>query len=79
MKFRMLFLALMAVAAVGVGATGSIAAGKQGNVAYEFRGELAAKYGASAEETTPDPKQAYASFARSQRGRPASWDRLPWS
>lgn len=49
MKFRMLFLALMAVAAVGVGATGSIAAGKQGNVAYEFRGELAA---------TPPPNSA---------------------
>jgi hypothetical protein len=42
MKFRMLFLALVAVAAVGLGATGSIAAGKQGNVAFEFRGELAA-------------------------------------
>ena len=42
MKSRMLFLALVAVAAVGLGATGSIAAGQQGNVAYEFRGELAA-------------------------------------
>ena len=42
MKLRMLFLALVAVAAVGLGATGSIAAGQQGNVAYEFRGELAA-------------------------------------
>jgi hypothetical protein len=42
MKFRMLFLAVVAVAAVGLGATGSIAAGQQGNVAYEFRGELAA-------------------------------------
>jgi hypothetical protein len=42
MKFRMLFLALAAVAAIGLGATGSIAAGQQGNVAYEFRGELAA-------------------------------------
>jgi len=42
MRFRMLFLALVAVAAVGLGATGSIAAGQQGNVAFEFRGELAA-------------------------------------
>ena len=42
MKLRMLFLALLAVAAVGLGATGSIAAGQQGKVAYEFRGELAA-------------------------------------
>jgi uncharacterized cupin superfamily protein len=41
--------------------------------------ELAARYGASAEETTPDPKQAYAPFERPQRGRPAYWDRLPWA
>ena len=42
MRFRMLFLALTALAAVGLGATGSIAAGKQGLVEYQFRGELAA-------------------------------------
>ncbi len=42
MRFRMVFLALTAVAAVGLGATGSIAAGKQASVAYIFRGELAA-------------------------------------
>ena len=41
--------------------------------------ELAARYGASAEETTPDPKQAYARFERPERGRPAYWDRLPWA
>jgi uncharacterized cupin superfamily protein len=40
--------------------------------------ELAQRYGASAEEDTPDPKQAYARFERSQRGRPSYWDRLPW-
>ena len=40
--------------------------------------ELAARYGASAEEETPDPKQAYARFERPVRGRPAYWDRLPW-
>ena len=43
------------------------------------KSELAAKSGASAPQTTPDPKQAYAPFARSQRGRPESWDRLPWA
>jgi uncharacterized cupin superfamily protein len=41
--------------------------------------ELAARYGASAEEDTPDPKQAYAPFKRAQRGRPDYWDRLPWA
>jgi uncharacterized cupin superfamily protein len=41
--------------------------------------ELAARYGASAEEETPDPKQAYAPFEPAQRGRPSYWDRLPWS
>jgi uncharacterized cupin superfamily protein len=41
--------------------------------------ELAARYGASAEEETPDPKQAYAPFERAQRGHPSYWDRLPWA
>jgi uncharacterized cupin superfamily protein len=41
--------------------------------------ELAARYGASAEEETPDPAQAYARFERPQRGRPAYWDSLPWA
>src|SRR4029450_4196092 len=49
MRFRMLFLALSAVAAVGLGATGSSAASKQGLVEYQFRGELAA---------TPPPNSA---------------------
>jgi hypothetical protein len=42
MRFRLVFVALAALAAVGLGATGSIAAGKQGLVEYQFRGELAA-------------------------------------
>jgi uncharacterized cupin superfamily protein len=41
--------------------------------------ELAAKYGASAQETTPDGAQAYAPFERAQRGRPSYWDQLPWA
>ena len=41
--------------------------------------ELAARYGASAEEETPDPKQAYARFERPTRARPSYWDRLPWA
>jgi uncharacterized cupin superfamily protein len=43
------------------------------------KSELAAKYGASAVEETPDPKQAYAPYERAQRGRPDYWDRLPWA
>ena len=41
--------------------------------------ELAARYGASAEEETSDPRQAYAEFEPSRRGRPSCWDRLPWA
>jgi uncharacterized cupin superfamily protein len=41
--------------------------------------ELAARYGASAEEDTHDPKQAYSPFERAERGRPSYWDRLPWT
>jgi hypothetical protein len=38
--------------------------------------ELAARYGASAEEETSDFKQAYARFGPSRRERPSYWDRL---
>jgi uncharacterized cupin superfamily protein len=41
--------------------------------------ELAAHYGASAEEETPDPDQAYTQFEPSRRERPSYWDRLPWA
>lgn len=40
--------------------------------------ELAARYGASAEEETSDPDEAYARWEESRIGRPAYWDRLPW-
>jgi uncharacterized cupin superfamily protein len=43
------------------------------------KSELAAKYGASAEEETPNPGEAYAKFERPEPGRPASWDELPWA
>jgi uncharacterized cupin superfamily protein len=39
--------------------------------------ELAARYGASAEEETSDPDQAYVRFEPSRRERPSYWDRLP--
>src|SRR5438132_9007245 len=41
--------------------------------------ELAARYGASAEEETSDPRQAYVLFEPSRRERPSYWDRLPWA
>ena len=41
--------------------------------------ELAAQYGASVEQETPDPEQAYARFGESERVRPSYWDRLPWA
>jgi uncharacterized cupin superfamily protein len=40
---------------------------------------LAARYGASAEKETPNPREAYAPFERPQRARPAYLDRLPWA
>jgi hypothetical protein len=41
--------------------------------------ELAARYGASAEQETSDPDQAYVGFEPSRRERPSYWDRLPWA
>jgi uncharacterized cupin superfamily protein len=41
--------------------------------------ELAAPYGASAEEETSDPEQAYAQWEQPRLGRPEDWDQLPWS
>jgi uncharacterized cupin superfamily protein len=41
--------------------------------------ELAARYGASAEQEATDPRQAYVGFEPSQRRRPSYWDRLPWA
>ena len=43
------------------------------------KSELAEKYGASAEEDTPNPREAYARFERPQPGRPEYWDDLPWA
>jgi uncharacterized cupin superfamily protein len=41
--------------------------------------ELAARYGASADEETTDADEAYARFEQFQLRRPSSWGRLPWS
>jgi hypothetical protein len=39
---------------------------------------LAARYGASVEEETSDPDQAYAGSEQARLARPSYWDRLPW-
>jgi uncharacterized cupin superfamily protein len=54
------------------------ARGENWNVLYPVS-ELAARYGASADEETTDPRQAYVRFAPSRRERPSYWDRLPWA
>jgi uncharacterized cupin superfamily protein len=41
--------------------------------------ELAARYGASAEKETSDPRDAYVGFEPSRREPPSYWDRLPWA
>jgi uncharacterized cupin superfamily protein len=41
--------------------------------------ELAARYGASAEEETSDPRKAYAPYERAKPARPPYWDSLPWA
>ena len=41
--------------------------------------EVAQRHGASAEQGTPSPEEAYAPYGQREDGRPASWDSLPWS
>jgi len=41
--------------------------------------ELAARYGASVDVETSDPKEAYGPFEPPRRERPAHWDTLPWA
>jgi uncharacterized cupin superfamily protein len=43
------------------------------------RSDLAARYGASAEADTPNPREAYARFERPKIERPEYWAELPWA
>jgi uncharacterized cupin superfamily protein len=43
------------------------------------RSELAARYGASADADTTDPREAYARFEHPQSVRPDYWNELPWA
>jgi uncharacterized cupin superfamily protein len=58
-------------------------AGARGGEAWQVLypvSELAARYGAGAEEETSDPRQAYVGrFEPSRRERPSYWDSLPWA
>jgi uncharacterized cupin superfamily protein len=48
------------------------------NIVYPAS-DLARRHGAGVETETSSPTQAYAPFAHWQRGRPTSWDALPWA
>jgi uncharacterized cupin superfamily protein len=48
------------------------------NVRYPVS-DLAARHGAGAANETTSPDEAYADFEPSRRGRPSSWDGLPWA
>ena len=41
--------------------------------------ELAAGHGASVERELTSPREAYADWEPSRRGKPSSWDELPWA
>jgi uncharacterized cupin superfamily protein len=43
------------------------------------KSDFAERHGASAEEETTNPQEAYARFERPQPGRPDYWGELPWS
>ena len=50
---------------------------EDGTIVYPHS-EAASRHGASVDEETSSPKVAYAKFEHWQRGRPRSWDALPW-
>jgi uncharacterized cupin superfamily protein len=54
------------------------ARGGEWNIHYPVS-ELAARYGASTEQETTDPREAYVGWQPSRRERPSFWDRLPWA
>jgi quercetin dioxygenase-like cupin family protein len=60
------------------GARGLPARAGEAQVRYPVS-ELAARFGASVEQETTDPAQAYATAEWFRRERPLFWDRLPWA
>jgi uncharacterized cupin superfamily protein len=68
------------IVGAGDGPAAVLAVGKRPDEEILYpKSELAEKYGASAEEDTPNPQEAYARFDRPQPGRPEYWDDLPWA
>jgi uncharacterized cupin superfamily protein len=68
------------IVGAGDGLSIVLAVGKRPDESILYpKSDLAAKYGASAEEETPNPQEAYARFDRPQPGRPSYWDDLPWA
>jgi uncharacterized cupin superfamily protein len=51
---------------------------EDGEIIYPVS-ELAARYSASVEAETPNPKDAYAPFEPPQPVKPSSWEQLPWT
>jgi uncharacterized cupin superfamily protein len=69
------------IVGAGTGPAIVLAVGKRPDEGLFYpRSELAAKYGGSAEEDTPNPDEAYAPFAPPpEPKRPDYWDELPWA
>jgi hypothetical protein len=57
-------------------ADGRLAPG--GKTLHYPRDEIALRHGAGVEESTPSPHEAYAPHPHWRRGRPETWDTLPW-
>jgi quercetin dioxygenase-like cupin family protein len=51
---------------------------REGSIVYP-PDETAQKHGASVEQETDKPSEAYAPFPKWEPGRPAAWDDLPWN
>ena len=69
------------IVAAGEGLTVLLAVGRRpGDEQLLYpRSELAERYGASAEQDTSDPQEAYARWQRPQPQHPDYWSELPWS
>jgi hypothetical protein len=50
----------------------------EGSIVYP-RSELAVRHGAGLDKETSSIAEALAPFPRWRRGRPESWDALPWA